>query len=76
MTVVFKHFYCNVQSCYQKLTLNVLVHIVEPCNVGRAITDHQIHFVSLESFVDFLECLISCDIANNVMNVWNWGRLL
>jgi hypothetical protein len=73
VTVVFKHFYSNVQSCYQKLTLNVLIHIVESCNVGCAVADHQIHFVSIESLVDFFECFISRDIANNVMNVLNWA---
>jgi hypothetical protein len=47
----------------EELGLEILIDLMEPCNIWSSVTDHDIGFLALEMGQNFLERLFSGDIS-------------
>lgn len=76
MSIISKQSDGNIQCSHKKLALNVLIHIVEACDIRSSITDYQIDSMLIECLTDFGEGLVFSDITYNVEYIGDGGSLL
>lgn len=68
--------YTNIECCYEKLRLNILVHVVKTSDVRCSVADHQVSKVVFELLQDVIYCLSACDVTHELNHIVNWCHFL
>ena len=72
VTTFLQYFDSYVKSCHQQLRLNILIHIMESCDIWCSIADYQITKITFKCLQNFIKSLSFCYISHNVLNIINW----